>query len=70
MFAMFKQLFLGFTAFFIAFEKIGKSTVSLSEWAEETAAAFADEARIERSKKLATLKAELKVIESKQPKAV
>lgn len=70
MFAMFKQLFVGFTAFFLAFEKIGKSTVSLSEWAEETAAAFADEARIERAKKLASMKSELKAVESKGTKAV
>jgi LytS/YehU family sensor histidine kinase len=69
MFAMFKQLFTAITLYFKAAEKTASAVNHLADWAEETAAAFADEARIERQKKLAMLKSELKAIESKQPKA-
>lgn len=69
MFAMFKQFFMAITVLFMAAEKSAKAIDHLATWSEETAGAFADEARIERAKKLANLKAELKVIESKQPKA-
>ena len=64
MFAMFKQLFTAITVFFIALEKNANAINHLSSWAEETAGAFADEARIERAKKLANLNADLVKIES------
>jgi hypothetical protein len=70
MFAMFKQLFIAITTYFTALEKTAKAVNHLADWAEETSAAFADEARIERQKKLALLKADLKAVEAKQPKAV
>ena len=69
MFAMFKQLFVAITVYFTALERSAKAVDHLAQWAEETSAAFADEARIERQKKLAILKADLKAVESKQPKA-
>ena len=62
MFKMFTQLFLSITSFFSAFEKVGAAANHLADWAEESSAAFADEARIERQKKLKILKAELKAI--------
>jgi hypothetical protein len=52
MFQMFKQFFLAFTAFFVALEKTANATVHLSTWAEESAGAFADEARIQRQAKM------------------
>ena len=52
MFAMFKQFFLAITSFFIALEKTANATVHLSTWAEESAGAFADQARIERQAKM------------------
>ena len=69
MFAMFKQLFLTITLFFVAVEKVASATNHLATWSDETAAAFADEARIERQKKLAILKADLKAVENKPAKA-
>ena len=63
MFNMFKQLFSAITLFFVATEKVASAANHLATWGDETAAAFADEARIERSKKLAKLKAELKAVE-------
>ena len=65
MFKMFTQLFLSITSFFSAFEKVGAAANHLADWAEESSAAFADEARIERQKKLALLKADLKAVENK-----
>ena len=65
MFAMFKQLFAAITLYFVAFEKIAAATNHLAEWCDETSLAFADEARIERQKKLAKLKSELKAVENK-----
>lgn len=61
MFAMLKQFFLAFTAFFIALEKTANATVYLSTWAEESAGAFADEARIQRQYKLNQMLKETKV---------
>lgn len=52
MFAMFKQLFAAITAYFVAFEKTANAAVHLSVWAEESAGAFADQARIERQAKM------------------
>lgn len=69
MFAMFKQLFVSITLFFLATEKIASAANHLATWGDETAAAFADEARIERQKKLAKLKSELKVAEQANEKA-
>ncbi len=52
MFAMFKQLFAAITSYFIALEKTANAAVHLSAWAEESAGAFADEARIQRQSKM------------------
>jgi hypothetical protein len=52
MFAMFKQLFAAITSYFIALEKTANAAVHLSTWAEESAGAFADEARIQRQAKM------------------
>ena len=64
MFIMFKQLFSALAMYFLAFERLGKTVNNFSEWAEESSAAFADEARIERAKKLAKMKAELKEVKA------
>lgn len=66
---MFKQLFVAITVYFTALERSAKAVDHLAQWAEETSAAFADEARIERQKKLALLKADLKAVENKSTKA-
>ena len=63
MFNMFKQLFSAITLFFVATEKLASASNHLATWADESAAAFSDEARIERQKKLAKLKADLKAVE-------
>lgn len=52
MFAMFKQFFNALTAFGFALEKGANATVHLGTWAEESAGAFADEARIQRQAKM------------------
>lgn len=52
MFQMFKQLFIAITSFFVALEKTANATVHLSTWAEESAGAFADEARVQRQAKM------------------
>ena len=52
MFAMFKQLFAAFTIFFVSLEKVAKATEHLATWSEETAGAFADEARVQRQAKM------------------
>ena len=58
MFAMFQQVFAAIAMFFASAEKIGKATNHLATWAEESAGAFADEARVQRAAKLAKLNAE------------
>jgi hypothetical protein len=63
MFAMFKQLFSAFTTFFLALEKIAQASNHLSTWAEETAGAFADEARVQRQAKMNAMLKEQKVTE-------
>lgn len=63
MFNMFKQLFAAITLFFVATEKLASASNHLATWADESAASFSDEARIERQKKLAKLKADLKAVE-------
>lgn len=63
MFAMFKQIFTAFTTFFIALEKVAQASNHLATWSEETAGAFADEARIQRASKMKQLMHEAKVTE-------
>lgn len=63
MFAMFKQLFSAITVLFMAFERQAKAIDHLSTWAEESAGAFADEARIMRQAKANTMMKDLKVSE-------
>jgi hypothetical protein len=63
MFAMFKQLFAAITVLFMAFEKQANAVNHLSTWAEESAGAFADEARIMRQAKANNMLKELKVSE-------
>ena len=60
MFRMFNQLWAAFTVLFVGFEKVANAANHLSTWAEESAGAFADEARIHRQQKLAALKAQTK----------
>lgn len=63
MFTMFKQLFSAITAYFIALEKTANAAVHLSTWAEESAGAFADQARIERQAKMNLMLKEQRVTE-------
>jgi hypothetical protein len=69
MFAMFKQLFAAITSYFVALEKTANAAVHLSTWAEESAGAFADEARVQRQQKLNLMLKETRVTE-KQLSAV
>lgn len=55
MFNMFSALFTAIATFFAAFEKLGHATNHLATWAEESAGAFADQSRVERTAKLAKL---------------
>lgn len=59
MFKMFKQMFTALTILFMAAEKGAKAVDHLATWAEGAAGAFADEAQIERAKKMAALQASL-----------
>ena len=68
MFAMFKQFFAMFAILFSAGERGASALNHLAIAMDETAAAYADEQRIERSKKLATLNAELKAVEKSSNK--
>ena len=63
-----RQMFLAITVLFQAAEKTAKAVDHLATWGEETAAAFADNARISRAKELVNLNAELKVVEEKASK--
>lgn len=63
MFAMFKQLFSAITVYFVAFEKIANTANHLSTWAEESAGAFADQARIERQAKMNAMLKDQRVTE-------
>lgn len=63
MFTMFKQLFSAITAYFVALEKTANAAVHLSTWAEESAGAFADQARIERQAKMNLMLKEQRVTE-------
>lgn len=49
------QAFSAITKYFIAFEKTANATVHLATWADETAGAFADAARIKRQAELNAL---------------
>lgn len=55
MFKMFAQAFSALTVFFSALENFAKAFFHLSTWGEEAAGAFADEAKVERQKKMAAL---------------
>jgi hypothetical protein len=66
---MFKQLFAAITSYFVALEKTANAAVHLSTWAEESAGAFADEARVQRQQKLNLMLKETRVTE-KQLSAV
>lgn len=69
MFAMFKQLFAAFTIFFVSLEKVAKATEHLATWSEETAGAFADEARIQRQAKMNSMLRDQKVTEKQLQRA-
>lgn len=53
--AMFRQMFIAITTIFASLEKLAKASDHLSTWAEESAGAFADEARMQRQAKLRLL---------------
>lgn len=55
MFKMFAQAFSALTVFFSALENFATAFFHLSTWGEEAAGAFADEAKVERQKKMAAL---------------
>lgn len=59
MFNMFKQAFTALTVFFLATEKLAKAADHLSTWAEESAGAFADEARMQRQAKFLAMQKQL-----------
>ena len=56
MFAMLRQFFQAFKTLFSAAEKGAKALDHLAEWAEEAAATYADEARLERQARITALK--------------
>lgn len=60
---MLTQLFTAMTKYFLAFEKSANATVHLATWAEESAGAFADEARIQRQARMQTMLRENKITE-------
>lgn len=64
MFKMLSILWAALGSFFSAFEKFGSALNHLGGWAEEAAAAIADEARMERQQKLAVLSASLRATNS------
>lgn len=57
MFAALNQFFTAVTVFFSAFEKTAKAVEHLATWSEESAGAFADQARIDRADKLMEMQA-------------
>lgn len=59
MFKMFAQLFSAVTVFFGATEKLANAANHIAGWAEDSAAAFEDEARVQRKIKLNKLNKEL-----------
>lgn len=60
---MLTQLFTAMTKYFLAFEKSANATVHLATWAEESAGAFADEARIQRQARMNAMLRENKLTE-------
>lgn len=67
MFKMFNQFFAMLATLFSAGEKGAKALDHLATWGEETAGAFADEARINRRASLKALREEKGVTESEVP---
>jgi hypothetical protein len=49
---MFRQLFMAFATFFSAFQKFASALDHIGTYADESAGAFADTARIERQARL------------------
>lgn len=62
MFKMFAQLFSAMTVMFQGLESFAKSFASLGTWADQTAAAFADEAAQQRQIKAANAAKEMKLL--------
>ena len=62
MFKMFAQAFSALTVLFAAFEKFANSVNHLGGWAEQTSAAFADEAAQQRAIKAANAAKEMKLL--------
>lgn len=58
MFAMFQRLFSSLSMWFIAFENLGSAASHITGWTNESAAALADEARVQRQQRLLALNAE------------
>jgi hypothetical protein len=52
MFAMFTRIFSSISVWFMAFEKLGSAANHIGTWTDESAGAFADEARIQRQAKM------------------
>lgn len=67
MFGMFKQFFAMLTTLFGAAEKGAKALDHLATWSEETAGAFADEARINRRAQMKALRHEKGISETEVP---
>ena len=65
MFKMFAQAFSALTVFFQALELNAKAILHLSTWAEQSAAAFADEAQSLREQKLNALNRQLEASKTK-----
>ena len=63
MIAMFARFFAMITTYLVMLENFGKGGVHLSEWAEESAGALADEARIKRTAGMNLMLKEQKVTE-------
>ena len=67
MFAMFRQFFAMFSSLFSAGQRGANALDILEGSLEDTAQVYADEARIERRKKLITLERELTALEAEKP---
>lgn len=63
MFAMFQRLFSSLSMWFIAFENLGSAASHITGWTNESAAALADEARVQRAQRLLALNAETAKLE-------
>lgn len=69
MFKMFNQFFSMLSMFFAGLEKFASAFNHLGGWGEETAAAFADEARVNRKAQMNALRAEHNLTEADVPDA-